>query len=117
MNADDKQAHETKLESQEKAAEKATKQITMRDQKGKDDEVLSRVYQALRDKYPVKSTPAKLKPLKEATKGQEYMSQKLSKFSKKEQKTISRIYSILRAILPMDTANMVINKIQEELSK
>ncbi|MBC5726434.1 ATP-binding protein [Agathobaculum sp. NSJ-28] len=117
LNADDKQAHETKLESQEKAAEKATKQITMRDQKGKDDEVLSRVYQALRDKYPVKSTPAKLKPLKEATKGQEYMSQKLSKFSKKEQKTISRIYSILRAILPMDTANMVINKIQEELSK
>ena len=85
--------------------------------KEKDDEVLSRVYRALRDKYPVKPTPAEVKPLKEPAKGQEYMTQKLSKFSKKEQKTISRIYTILRAILPMDTANMVINKIQEELSK
>ena len=117
LNADDKQAHEAKLETQKKAAEKAVKQITTRDQKERDDEVLSRVYSALRDKYPVKPTSAETKPTKEPAKGQEYMTQKLSKFSKKEQKTISRIYSILRAILPMDTANMVINKIQEELSK
>ena len=115
LNADDKQAHEARLETQKKAAEKAAKQITTRDQKEKDDEVLSRVYRALRD--PVKPPPTESKPSKEAAKGQEYMPQKLSKFSKKEQKTISRIYSILRAILPMDTANMVINKIQEELSK
>lgn len=117
LNADDKQAHEAKLETQKKAAEKAAKQITTRDQKEKDDEVLSRVYQALRDKYPVRQTPIEPKSSKEVSKGQEYMPQKLSKFSKKEQKTISRIYTILRAILPMDTANMVINKIQEELSK
>lgn len=117
LNADDKQAHEAKLETQKKAAEKAAKQITTRDQKEKDDEVLSRVYRALRDKYSVKPALNDMKPSKEATKGQEYMTQKLSKFSKKEQKTISRIYSILKAILPMDTANMVINKIQEELGK
>lgn len=117
LNADDKQAHEAKLETQKKAAEKAVKQITTRDQKEKDDEVLSRVYRALRDKYSVKPAPAETKSPKEPVRGQEYMTQKLSKFSKKEQKTISRIYSILRAILPMDTANMVINKIQEELSK
>ena len=117
LNADDRQAHEAKLEAQRRAAEKAAKQITTRDQKEGDDEVLSRVYRALRDKYPVTPTPSKTKLPKEPAKGQEYMTQKLSKFSKKEQKTISRIYSILRAILPMDTANMVINKIQEELSK
>ena len=115
LNADDKQAHEAKLETQKKAAEKAVKQITTRDQKEKDDEVLSRVYRALRDKYSVKPAPTETKTPKEPVRGQEYMTQKLSKFSKKEQKTISRIYSILRAILPM--ANMVINKIQEELSK
>lgn len=117
LNADDKQAHEAKLETQKKAAEKAAKQIATRDQKEKDDEVLSRVYQALREKYPVNPSPAESKPPKETAKPQEYMAQKLSKFSKKEQKTISRIYAILRAILPLDTANMVINKIQEELSK
>ena len=32
-------------------------------------------------------------------------------------KLISHIYGILKAILPRDTATMVINKIQEELSK
>lgn len=117
LNADDKQAHEAKLETQKKAAEKAAKQIATRDQKEKDDEVLSRVYRALREKYPVNPSPAESKPPKETAKPQEYMAQKLSKFSKKEQKTISRIYAILRAILPLDTANMVINKIQEELSK
>ena len=117
LNADDKQAHEAKLETQKKAAEKAAKQIATRDQKEKDDEDLSRVYRALREKYPVNPSPAESKPPKETAKPQEYMAQKLSKFSKKEQKTISRIYAILRAILPLDTANMVINKIQEELSK
>lgn len=101
LNADDKQAHEAKLETQKKAAEKAAKQIATRDQKEKDDEVLSRVYRALREKYPVNPSPAESKPPKETAKPQEYMAQKLSKFSKKEQKTISRIYAILRAILPL----------------
>ena len=42
---------------------------------------------------------------------------RISKYNKKEQKLISRIYGILNAILPKDMATMVINKIQEELSK
>ena len=117
LNADDRQAHESKLETQKKAAEKAERLIATRDQKAEDDDVLTRIYKALQDKYPVKQAPASTKPPKEAPKGQEYMTQKLSKFSKKEQKTIGRIYGILQKILPMDTANMVINKIQEELSK
>ena len=38
-------------------------------------------------------------------------------YSKKEQKLIGRIYTILRSILPHDTASIVIQKIQEELNK
>lgn len=45
------------------------------------------------------------------------MTQKLSQYSRKEQKLISRIYAILQAVLPHDTATIVISKIQEELSK
>ena len=46
-----------------------------------------------------------------------YKSQNLSQYSKKEQKLIGKIYGIIRAILPHDMADVVINKIQEELSK
>ena len=46
-----------------------------------------------------------------------YLTQSLSKYGKKEQKLISKIYGIIRAILPHDMATVVINKIQEELSK
>ena len=40
-----------------------------------------------------------------------------SKFDKKEQKLISRIYGIIKMMLPKDMGEMVIKKIQEELSK
>ena len=74
----------------------------------------------MRTEYPVqKEKPEeKSKPeSKQTGKGKQYMTQSLSKYNKKEQKLISHIYGILKAILPRDTATMVINKIQEELSK
>ena len=46
-----------------------------------------------------------------------YLTQSLSKYSKKEQKLISRIYNIIKMMLPKDMADMVIKKIQEELIK
>ncbi|WP_283592116.1 hypothetical protein [Clostridium butanoliproducens] len=50
-------------------------------------------------------------------KNKKYMSQSLSQYSRKEQKLISKIYSTITAILPKDMAEMVVAKIQEELSK
>ena len=41
----------------------------------------------------------------------------LSKYGKKEQKLIAKIYNIIKMILPKDYSEMVIKKIQEELSK
>ena len=70
-------------------------------------------YAAVSEKPEEKSKPES----KQTGKGKQYMTQSLSKYNKKEQKLISHIYGILKAILPRDTATMVINKIQEELSK
>ncbi len=46
-----------------------------------------------------------------------YLTQDLSQFTKKEQKLISRIYTIIKSILPPDKSGLIINKIQEELKK
>ncbi|MBD5101419.1 MAG: ATP-binding protein [Subdoligranulum sp.] len=121
IDAEDQAVSEKKVEELKKAAERAAKTLETRDQKEATDQVLGRVYSALRSDYAassaesVEETPPQSKPCSEKPKG--YMAQSLSKYNRKEQKLISRIYSILTAILPRDTAKIVISKIQEELSK
>ena len=121
IDAEDQAASEKKIEELKKAAEKATKTIETREQKESTDHVLGRVYSALRSDYapshndsteeiPVQAAPCTEKP-------KSYITQALTKYNRREQKLISRIYSILKAILPRDTAELVISKIQEELSK
>lgn len=121
IDAEDQAASEKKIEELKKAAEKATKTIETREQKESTDHVLGRVYSALRSDYapshndsteeiPVQAAPCTEKP-------KTYITQALTKYNRREQKLISRIYSILKAILPRDTAELVISKIQEELSK
>lgn len=116
LDADDKQKAEEAIDEKKKIAEKATKQIETRNSKEQADDVLSKVYTALQADYPVIQKSEDISPVKPVQKGK-YITQSLSQYSKKEQKLISRIYSILKAILPHDMATMVINKIQEELSK
>ena len=82
---------------------------------------MGRVYSALRSDYaPSHDDAAGETPPPStgyAEKSKSYMTQSLTKYNRREQKLISRIYSILKAILPRDTAEIVISKIQEELSK
>lgn len=121
IDAEDQATSEKKIEELKKAAEKAIKTIETREQKESTDHVLGRVYSALRFDYapshsnsteeiPVQTAPCTEKP-------KSYITQTLTKYNRREQKLISRIYSILKAILPRDTAELVISKIQEELSK
>lgn len=120
LDAEDKKKAATVIEDKKRAAEKAARFLETRISKEKDDDVLSKVYTALRTDYtvPDEKKPSKdEKPQPAENKNKQYLSQSLSKYNKKEQKLISRIYSILNAILPKDMATMVINKIQEELSK
>lgn len=126
INTDDKKEAQKKVLALEEAATKAAKIVETRDSKERSDDVLSKVYGRLKKDYEVEkkeNTGNKL-PLpddsyedsKKSGKDK-FLPQKLSKYSKKEQKLIGRIYTILRAILPHDTAAIVIQKIQEELNK
>lgn len=121
VNVKEKEEAIKNIENQKKAAEDATKKIEVRDQKEQGDEVLSKVYNALRMEYAPQKVKKPLeiseKELDKTQKNKMYMTQALSKYNKHDQKLISRIYSILKTILPNDTAVLVISKIQEELSK
>ena len=127
---DDKQSLESKIENQKKAVEKAEKTIETRDKKEQSDDVLSKVYNALKKEYNVSTEEPKNTSVPTSASDDDdseqnpyknkkttYLTQSLSKYGKKEQKLISKIYGIIRAILPHDMATVVINKIQEELSK
>ena len=124
-----KEMLENKINDLKIAAARADKTLEMRTSKEKSDDVLNKVYSELEKTY--KSVPREtsdnkmeseeneilddiIKPYKNKVK---YKSQSLSQYSKKEQKLIGKIYGIIRAILPYDMAEVVINKIQEELSK
>lgn len=88
--------------------------------------MLSKVYVAIKQTYDVPKQPEEQNsmPTEEQSDGNnpyknkpKFKSQNLTQYSKKEQKLIGKIYGIIRAILPHDMADVVINKIQEELSK
>ena len=123
---EDKQALEEKIEDLTTAVAKADKTIETRDTKEADDDVLSKVYGAIKQTYDVPKQPEEQKPTptEEQSDGKnpyknkpKFKSQNLTQYSKKEQKLIGKIYGIIRAILPHDMADVVVNKIQEELSK
>jgi len=122
---EDKESLEDEIEKLKESVAKAEKKIETRDTKATSDDVLSRVYESIRETYKVpenetktdeQSKPKKTEqnPYKKKVK---YKSQNLTQYSKKEQKLIGEIYGIIKAILPHDMAETVVNKIQEELSK
>lgn len=123
---EDKQSLEEKIEDLTVVASKADKTIETRDTKEAEDDVLSKVYGAIKNTYNIpqqkegqkavsgEKTSDGKNPYKNKPK---FKSQNLTQYSKKEQKLIGRIYGIVRAILPHDMADIVVNKIQEELSK
>lgn len=127
ISKEEKSESEKKVIELEEAAQKAAKTQELREEKEGSDDVLGKVYGRLKNKYqaqpPKKESSAAASGKKSTANSDkkpnkdQFLSQKLTKYNKKEQKLISKIYAILTAILPHDTAAIVINKIQEELSK
>lgn len=125
---EDKEDLESKIDKLKGEVDKADRTIETRTSKEETDDVLSKVYGAIQKTYDV---PEPTQPKeKKADTGEEsdggknpyknkvkYKSQNLTQYSKKEQKLIGKIYGIIKAILPHDMADVVVNKIQEELSK
>ena len=103
------------LEKQKGAAKSAARKLELRSANAESDPVLRRVFDALQNEYNADMKPPRIiEPTKQEAK---YKTQSLSKLNKQERKLVSRIYNTIKAILPKDIAEMVITKIQEELSK
>lgn len=82
----------------------------------------ARVFAEIEKTYKSKEEPKKreereTEERESSEKNSKYLTQSLSKYGKREQKLIARIYAIIKSMLPKDMAEMVIKKIQEELSK
>lgn len=117
----DKSKAEKELEAAKEKAEKSVRTIELRQQDAEENTTLSRVFNELKESYKpeVPAEQPKTEKPKEEKNNEEkkYLTQNLSKYNKREQKLITKIYTIIKAILPREMADMVVAKIQEELSK
>ncbi len=110
------------IEQEREKVEKAKREIENRKKDAGSNEVYARVFAEIEKTYKSKEEPKKREEIEteereSSEKNNKYLTQSLSKYGKKEQKLIARIYAIIKSILPKDMAEMVIKKIQEELSK
>lgn len=107
------------LDDEKVRVEKANRELDLRKQDADQSQVLKRVFNELEKQYKKLESETKVEQVKaeESKKDKKFLSQSLSKYNKHEQKLISQIYGIIKAILPKDMAEMVVAKIQEELSK
>lgn len=121
IDSSERDSAKKEIEEEREKAEKAKREIENRKKEADSNEVYARVFEKIEKTYKKEETIGKKKEIKEEKevpeKSNRYLSQSLSKYGKKDQKLISRIYAIIKSILPKDMAEMVIKKIQEELSK
>lgn len=122
IDHEDKKNQEIILTEMQKAADKAKETIVQRDKKVEEEnnEILQRVFSELRNEYKIPETQGEIadkQPSINRRKKQQFITQSLSQYNKRERKLINKIYNIIKSVLPPDTANTLINKIQEELSK
>ena len=116
VSKDDQDKAAKELTESKEKAEKAQHQLELRKRDADKNEVLNKVYSEINTTYGVEEqkdpAPVQQDDNKKKT---PYLSQSLSRYSKKEQKLIGTIYEIIKQILPKDSAELVIQKIQEEL--
>ena len=131
ISSDERQNEEKKLKEKEKQAREAKRKLDSWKEKYKNDDVLSKIYESQDEKYKtISSSNTKVKNNgskvgNSRTKSTEsrkkkrdaYLTSDLTQYSKKEQKLISHIYTILKEILPPDLAEPTVAIIQEKLKR
>ena len=110
------------IEQEREKVEKAKREIENRKKDAGSNEVYARGFAEREKTYKSKEEPKKREEIEteereSSEKNNKYLTQSLSRYGKKEQKLIAHIYAIIKSMLPKDMAEMVIKKIQEELSK
>ena len=118
----ERQEAEKEIEEARVKARKAEREIANRKKDAESNGTYKRVFDAAEKKYAPKKNDdleqISSQKIQEQTKEKKkYLTQNLSSFSKKEQKLISKIYGIIKSILPRDMADSVVQKIQENLKK
>ena len=120
IDTEEQKAAQKEIETEKSKLEKAKREIENRKKDANANEMYNRVFTEIEKTYKTqKEEPHNVNILQndQSAKGKKYLTQSLSKYSKREQKLITRIYNIIKMMLPKDMADMVIKKIQEELSK
>ncbi len=122
IDVEEREEAQKELEEGRVKSVKAQREIENRRKDADENDVYNRVFKEIEKAYKrsestKESTKKKKNDSGKEEKGNKYLTQALSKYGKKEQKLIARIYNIIKMILPKDYSDMVIKKIQEELSK
>ena len=121
IDVEEREVAQKELEEGRAKSAKAQREIENRRKDADENDVYNRVFKEIEKAYKrPEETKESIKKKKNDSgkeeKGNKYLTQALSKYGKKEQKLIARIYNIIKMILPKDYSDMVIKKIQEELS-
>jgi len=131
VNKEERKRFEEGLEQAEKTACKAEKEIIKFKNKSQSDKVLRKVIQAVEKEYNKshninikneEESNQKLKPINRPNKiikegKASYLTNELSKLNKGERKVVERIYIVIKNVLPPESSDELINKIQSELKK
>jgi len=117
IDSEEKDTAQRDIEEERKKVEKANREIANRKKDAECNDILDRVFREISKTYEEKPMEVFDVPKTKKEGKNKFLSQSLSQYSKKEQKLISKIYSIIKKILPKEMADMVIKKIHEELSK
>lgn len=139
LNKNDEEKAQKELEIEKENLSEIIKKIGSLENKSKESPLYTRVFNAIKEDFQKKDiesniietdqeniikTPSTSKKDNEnnintiqekSNKKKKYKAQELSKYNKREQKLITRIYSKIKELLPKDMAEDLINKIQEDL--
>ncbi len=124
INEEEQKEAKKELEAKKEKVQKEKRTLELRQKDAEMNPILNRVFTEIQTTYkPIEMIEKTTEKIETADNQQnnknnkKYLSQSLSKYGRKEQKLISHIYEIIINMLPKDTADMVVAKIQEELNK
>ena len=120
IDENEKQATEREIEEDRVKVQRAEREIANRKKDTESNEIYKRVFEAIEKKHAINDNEHEQVPAQksqEQNKGKpQYLTGTLSSYPKRERKLIARIYSIIKSVLPKDTADNLIQKIQKKLS-
>lgn len=119
IDKEDEESAKKEIEDNSNKVAKAKRELENRRKDADKNEIYDLVFKEIEKTYGVNENDTlKIdKKLIDAGKNNKYLTQHLTKYNKREQKLIARIYTIINDMLPKNMAEIVIQKIQEELRK